>query len=287
MEQIAVSFPLTMKNPLRLAFLLAVVLCLGACGRPKPDPLRAANDFFLMIGQGRLEKVQQAYESTSFAFRAGTSFKNFEATARELGLTAGPVSCNWLKAEPQDRDIRLTGEVKSADGKGVPIIVRLTLERGEWRVFSLRNPDRAGKKEIDRFSLVGKGEAFNTAASHEMPPLETVQKLTRDSLLLFNEAIQRQDFAEFYSKVSQEWQEQLTLGQLQRAFQPFIDNRVDISSIEKLQPLFDKAPQVQSDGILIVEGHYPSKPLAAFFRLRFAYNFPYWKLFGVELQVRD
>jgi len=284
MEQITPQFPLTMKNPLRLALLLAVVLCLGACGRPKPDAHRAANEFFLNIGKSRFP---EAYESTTFAFRAGTSFRNFQATAKELGLSAGTVSCNWSKDEPQDSEVKLTGEVRSAAGKTVPIIVRLTLERGEWRVFSLRTPDRSGKKEIDQFSLVGKGDAFNTAASHEIPSLETIQKLTRDSLLLFNDAIQRQDFANFYSKVSQEWQDQLTLGQLQRAFQPFIDNKVDIHDIENLPPFFDKAPQVQSDGILIVEGHYPSKPLAAFFRLRFSYNFPYWKLFGVELQVRD
>ena len=110
--------------------------------------------------------------------------------------------------------------------------------------------------------------------------------------MLFNDAVQRRSFAQFYNNVSYSWQQQLTLHQLQRAFQPFIDKKVNLGALRTLQPVFDSPPSVDADGILMVMGHYPPQPYVGkegtfkvYFTLRYTYELPKWKLLGIDVQL--
>lgn len=280
-----------MKFPLKQFLLLAVGIGLAACDSTQklPEPHTAATEFFQEIAENRF---QDAYDNTTFSFQAQTSYKSFQSTAKELGLASiTTVSCNWTKEEKKDRDVKLTGEVVAASGSAVPIIITLIPERGAWRVFSLHTPGQAGKKEEDRFSLVGKGDAFNRSANHELPTPNVIQKLLVEGLTMFNSAIRTRDFHDFYTKVSKAWQDQLTEKQLQRAFQPFIDANLDIGDVLTLQPVLDPQPAINSDGILSIIGRYEvtrdAKLYRVNFNLRFCYEFPQWKLYAVEVQIKD
>ena len=269
----------------RTLVLVAVALLMVACTKqPTLDPRSAATEFFQTIGESRF---QEAYDSTAFAFRAQTNFRSFQATAKELGLNAGTVSCNWQSEEIKDRDVKLSGELLSTDGTTVPVRLTLIEERGAWRVFALRTPRERGNQDDDRFSLLGKGASFNSAANHALPSPKVLNDLTLSSLMLFNDAVLQRSFGEFYSKVSLAWQNQLTTTQLKQAFQPFIDAKVDLSDIQKLQPVFDTPPEITSEGILNIIGHYDTKPVRTFFSLKFIYEFPYWKLYGIEVKIRS
>ncbi len=269
-----------------MKIVLALFLCLwmAACGsRRLPSVRQAADEFFLEIGENRLD---EAYESTAFSFRARSSFKNFQAIAKELGLATGTVACNWTKEEIKDNDVKLTGEVMTASGTGIAVSVTFIEERGAWRVFSLLTPNESGKKEEDRFSLMGKGDAFIRSVNQEVPNEERLQEMVERSLTLFGNAIHTQNFHEFYTNVSQAWQNQLTEKQLKSAFQPFIDAKVTID-IKSSKPIFDKPPEINSEGLLVLLGHYDTKPYATTFRLRFIHEFPFWKLYGLEVQLRN
>jgi len=258
---------------------------MAACSAPRhlPPVRLAANEFFLEIGENRM---QEAYDNTAFSFRAQSSFKSFQATAKELGLTVGNLSCNWTKEEPKGDDVKLTGEVMTASGTAVTVAVTFIQERGAWRVYSLLTPNQNGKKEDDRFSLLGKGNSFTRSVNLEIPNAKKIQEITHYSLTLFGNAIKTQNFHEFYSNVSMAWQNQLTEKQLQNAFHPFIDAKTDID-IKTLTPVFDASPEINSEGLLVIRGHYATKPYIANFRLRLIYEFPQWKLYGVEVQLRN
>ena len=264
--------------------LFAVLLGLAGCDdSPRSDsPRHAGNEFFLEIGESHFQK---AYDNTAFAFQARTSFKNFEATTRAMGLTAGTVSCDWTQEVPADREVKLVGEVTAANGATVPVILTVLRERGSWRVFSLHTPGEAGAREADPFSLLGKGGSLTQLANREIPSEKTLHKLVLDNLLLFNHGVQKRSFAEFYSKVSLAWRAQLTETQLKEAFKPFIEAKVDISAIRNLTPIFDVPPEINVDGLLLLRGHYDTMPQRTFFSLRFSYEFPFWKLYGVEVQI--
>ncbi|MEI6560573.1 MAG: hypothetical protein WCO68_00635 [Verrucomicrobiota bacterium] len=275
-----------MKKILPLLLLLAVALSVTACKQSGkiPSPESAATDFFQKISESRF---QEAYDSAAFGFRAQTDFPSFQATAKELGLNTGTVSCNWLSEErTEEEDVKLTGELLSGNGARIPVHLTLIQERRAWRVFTLRTPSQSGNKKEDRFSLLGKGGGFKSSANRELPSLKSLQKLTESSLLLLNRAVQQGDFNEFYNTVSLTWQNQLTVNQLKREFQPFIDAHVDISDIQQCEPVFDTPPEITSEGILSLDGHYETRRNKLTFSLHFIFEFPYWKLYGVKVQIR-
>jgi hypothetical protein len=103
---------------------------------------------------------------------------------------------------------------------------------------------------------------------------------------LFNNAIQQKSFGEFYGSVSSKWRSTLTEGQLQRAFQPFVDQGVNMGGAVKTDPIFDPPPQITTEGLLLVTGHYPSKPYQVVFSLKYIYELPNWKLFGIDVNLR-
>ena len=281
-------------NRLFLSLLsLCTSLLLSGCGNKCPDPVQTANAFFVGIGQGR---IQEVYDSTAFGFQASLSRRTFEAISKSLGLTEKTLVCNWKPPVIENREVKLEGTVASGDGTKVPVSVRVIQEQGRWRVFSLHTANDAAMRELDnRFSMVGKGVSFTDAANRAVPPERLIRQLVEDDLVMFNDAIQRHSFAEFYNNVSYSWQQQLTLKQLQRAFQPFIDKKVNLGALRTLTAIFDTPPVINADGYLIVQGHYPTQPYTGegnptgkfkiYFTVRYTYELPKWKVLGIDVQL--
>lgn len=255
---------------------------LSGCSREE-DPVAAANTFFQQIGRGQL---QEAYESAAFSFQAQQSLKAFEVNAKELGLTQF-VSATWEEQVAEERSVRLEGEIARKDGTRSPLIVTLSRESGSWRVYSIRTPRSLETGFSNNlFGAVGKTTSFTENIDRPVPDEKTAREMTLQTMLRFNEAVQQKSFADFYENVSKAWRDQLTVGQLNRAFQPFIDKEVNISGIRDVEPVFDAPPQVNTDGLLVISGHYPTRPYRVIFSLKFIYELPKWELFGIDVQLR-
>jgi hypothetical protein len=194
----------------------------------------------------------------------------------------------------------------------VPLVVTLIQEDGAWRVFALKSPrDPQTGLVQNRFSIVGRGPEFVEPIDRQPVPDEAaVKALVLEALLRFNAAVQEKSFLGFFEKCSLAWQDQLVTGEvlpgtprtmrraltdaqkeigaakLQRAFQPFIDQQIDLSAIEKIEPTFDAPARVTTDGLLVVSGEFPTKPYRVIFGLKFMYELPKWKVFGLDVTLR-
>jgi hypothetical protein len=124
------------------------------------------------------------------------------------------------------------------------------------------------------------------AQTPELPTVRELTTLTRDSLAAFNRAIQAKDFTAFHKQISQLWREQITPAKLKRIFQDFIDQEIDLAAIARLEPVFDEPAKIDSDGVLVVQGHYPTRPSAVQFRLKYVSEKSAWKLVGIKVDVK-
>jgi hypothetical protein len=263
-------------------FLCAALGVIGACSH-RGDPRQATKEFFDLLASG---KTQEAYEASAFAFRAQQSLKAFEITVKEQGL-AGFATAVWESPVLEGRSAKMRGEVMAPTGEKGALVVTLTDEDGRWRVFAIRTPrSRETGLAANLFGSVGRTTAFIEAIDRPIPEEKTVRALTTETLLFFNDAVQARSFEEFYNKVSKTWQKQLTIGQLNRAFQPFIDNGVSLAGIKDIEPVFDGPAHVSSEGLLVISGMYPTAPYRVIFSLRFIYELPTWKLFGIDVTLR-
>ncbi len=267
----------------RLTALTVICLLAAGCHKPQSDPSAAAQAFFEQVFAG---KLSEAYRSAAFGFQATQSEQLFAANAGEMGLKgAKSVSLTGLKQEGEIA--RLNAEITSASGKRLPLIVTMTNESGQWKLFALRSPRsiETGRSE-NRFTLVGKTTAFEDAARQPVPDERTIRKLIREAMSQFQDALRDGSFKEFYAYVSDAWQAQLTERQLKTAFQSFVDQRIDLTPIANLEPKMDVPPQITSEGLLLLNGHYESRPYQVCFVLKFIYELPDWKLFGIDVTLR-
>ena len=125
----------------------------------------------------------------------------------------------------------------------------------------------------------------NAADQGKIPSDKELKTLTRDSLLAFNKAVAAKDFTGFIAQVSKLWQEQVTAAQLADIFKVFIEQKIDVAFVADSEPVFETAPAIDGDGVLVLKGHYDTKPNKIEFGLKYIYEKPAWKLFGIDVHV--
>lgn len=130
-------------------------------------------------------------------------------------------------------------------------------------------------------------QAAPSAESAAGTPTEKESKtLALNSLLLFNVAIQTKNFEDFFGEIAKLWQKEITPEKLLETFSSFIDEKINIASIAKLEPTFEEAPAVNDDGILLLKGYYPTEPSKVIFQLKYVSEDESWKLVGINVQVK-
>jgi len=263
--------------------MIAIASLLSAC-KKQLGPREAAQHFFELLAAGR---VPEAYDSATFAFRAQQSAELFEQAVKELGLNR---VASWVLGEPElsDDTAKFSVEFVRKDGTKFPLNATFTRESKAWRVFALKSPRSVETGLVEnRFSVVGKGPAFVDPVKRQpLPDEETVKKLALGTILMFNAAVAGKSFEDFHAKISEAWRKQVSVGQLERAFGVFIDKQVNISGVKDVPVTLSVPPEITTDGLLLVVGEYPTQPLRVAFALKFMYETPRWRLFGIDVSLR-
>jgi hypothetical protein len=272
-----------MKLPVKFpALLLALAVLLAACGK-KTTPEADARHFFDLLNQG---KTQEAYDSTAFVFQVGQTFKAFEAGARDAGFVGARDFVLKPRTEADGRPA-FEGALSTPAGRPIAFDIRMAWEKGAWRVLSLR-ARAAGPNLLveDRFSVVGRGADISPDINRELPSEAAIKALAQEAIQQFSSGLKQRDFEEFYDYIARHWQSQVSKVRLYRAFQPFIDQGIDLTDVVNMDPVYDTPPRIDSDGLLVVIGHFDTHPRKAFI-MKFIYEMPRWRLFGINVMIVD
>ena len=215
------------------------------------------------------------------------SEREFAATARDWGLI-GAGSVRLESPEFGRLAVKVPIEIISPHKPVLRFIVTLCRESGAWRVSTVRTPVNIETGlSANPFTPIGKGTGLDRMVEGLMPDQQTIVAMVRETLLQFHDAIHQQSFEDFYGNVSHVWQEQLTLGMLTRTFESFLDQQPDLTGIRDLEMNFDVPPRFDSQGLLIVSGSYPTKPLRVTFSLTYHYDLPDWRVFGLKVNLYE
>jgi hypothetical protein len=171
-------------------------------------------------------------------------------------------------------------------------------------VFSLSKPTKGwpvGKYRLEiyvgdelvtkvKFAIkaAAKTEKESDESAAEVPEEKELKKMTESSLVSFGRAVKAKDFSEFYEDVAKVWQKQTTAKKLQDAFKDFLDKNIDLPSVVKeMKPVFNHPAAIDSDGVLLVQGYYPTKPNRVIFKLKYLDEEGDWKLVGVNVNLAE
>lgn len=126
------------------------------------------------------------------------------------------------------------------------------------------------------------------ASKGEIPSGDELQEMSQKTLVDFNDAIEQEDFTDFFQTISKLWQRQSSPVKLKDTFQPFIDKKVRIGAVRTMEANFTSKPRVDdSKGFkeLIVEGRYDISPYPAKFQLKYTPQGKDWKLTGISVDT--
>ena len=252
---------------------LGVIGVIAACGGLAwfgfgmyKDTTKAADEFLTKLGNG---DIKGAYDSGSTTLRQQQTLEKFTASVKELGLTDYQ-SATWTSFNINNDQGSVAGTMTTKAGGSVPLKVSLIKESGTWRVSGVTLTAKAG---------------VHVEEPKPMPTDDQLKEMAKTSLLDFNKSVKSKDFATFYATLSELWKGQTSPEKLKEAFKAFVDKHIDISSIAKSSPVFDQKPEINKDGVLVLDGYYPTKPIKVRFNLKYTYEHPNWKLIGIHVQT--
>lgn len=254
-----------------LAAVLGVVLIVGgiiAMAFWATSGVTEAGDRFLsLLGQG---KSQEAYrEHTTAALRQQDSEESFTQAVKRLGLTDW-ASSSWTARKVENSVGTLEGTVKTRSGGTIPLKMQLVKENGQWKV-GLCAPAGSGVASPPKPSL---------------PPVGELNKLATQSLLNFSQAAQAKDFGAFHATLAGPFQRTKTPEELLTIFRSFVDQGINLAGIAEMTPVFDPAPSINEDGLLRLQGRYPTRPSQVIFDMKYIQENGIWRLMGINVKVK-
>ena len=136
-----------------------------------------------------------------------------------------------------------------------------------------------------------KSDDAGEPAKAEVPSGDKLQTLVKTTFMEFGDAVQSEDFTDFYAKIAKVWRDETSPEELNEAFKVFIDNKEDYDFKRAITPLdatFSPEPALQKRGAnmaLVVQGYYPTKPQRANFEMKFVQDDGTWKLIGINIKT--
>ena len=98
-------------------------------------------------------------------------------------------------------------------------------------------------------------------------------------------AVQEQDFSDFHRfELAKQFKEKYPVAKFAAIFKEFLNERANLKWVEGIDPVFDTAPTLNTDGILQAVGSFPSTPLVNF-RYAFVQEDAIWKMIMININV--
>jgi hypothetical protein len=234
----------------------------------------AANTFLHQISDG---KIKEAYADSSAVLKAQQTFDQFAAEIHAIGLKDFQ-SASWPSRKVLPSKAELKGTVRTKQGESLPAEATLLREAGKWRVVAIQLPNRGKPDAVP---------APEKAAAPAVPSAEESKALVKKTVGDFADSVGAKDFKGFHDNVAVLWQKQMTPQDMQKAFQVFIDKKVDLSSVHQLEPLLDRNPRIDDRGVLILNGHYDTTPAPLVFEIEYIMEEGVWKCVSLEAKLHD
>ena len=125
------------------------------------------------------------------------------------------------------------------------------------------------------------------AWSAKIPSDNEQEILIRTTLMTFNDANLTGNYAVLRAKASREFQDQLTLDDIAKAFKKFRDLAVNIESIVADEIASYEDATIDKSGILSLVGAFKDDEKRVRYKLSFVQNKGRWKLLAIDVKYKE
>ncbi|GAB5488031.1 MAG: hypothetical protein Pars2KO_16010 [Parasphingorhabdus sp.] len=249
-----------------LGIFAGIAVLLGLVFWLTGDITKAGDDFFAAAAN---EDIDAAYELLSEDFQAGTS-KDQLAGYLKINALDNVADTSWSSRSINGNQGTLEGSVTSATGGTVPLTIDLIKSDAGWKIRNIKL-EKAG---------------FSDNRSSGTMPSETEQtQLIVETSTAFVASLKDGNMKGFHNYVSGLWQSQIDPAGLEEVFENLFPVADQLVVLGRLRPLLSKPAQINSDGLLVLEGYYDTKPSRVTFRQTYIYEGTGWRVFGLSFHV--
>jgi len=231
------------------------------------DMVKSADAFFTAAKNRDMNK---AYTYLSEDFQASTSRSDLESYF-EKNLIYKFKEASWESRSINGGRGSLIGSITTESGGVVPITLSFVKGEDGWKIYSILKPSPGIQEET---------------SSAEMPSEQEQVQLVSKSMQIFAESVNEKTMAKFHSYVSNLWQQQFTIEKFDEVFGAFYDMGVDLTVLDTYSPQFKVKSSIDENGVLVIAGHYPTKPKQVHFEQKYIYEGLGWKLMGFRINIQ-
>lgn len=140
---------------------------------------------------------------------------------------------------------------------------------------------------VDGEDLYKFGNDGKAVLSLEIPSFEQIRTLVTNDLNLLSDSIATQDFSNYLSLASMQYQSQYTNEKLIELYQPFVEQKIELKKWMAGDFVLSDEPVIKENGVLLISGKYPTSPNSLKFSLNFVFSGGAWKSLGPDVSIND
>lgn len=178
---------------------------------------------------------------------------------------------SWSSRQVSGDRGELVGTITTTAGGSVPVKMILVKENDAWKIYAIQKPTAGMEAE---------------KSSPTIPSKADQTSLVKQSTYNFVISVSKKDMGHFRSTISNLWQRQFTTEQLNQSYKAVTDSGADWSVLNNLDPVFATDASIDKDGVLIINGYYPTTPSRVYVVQKYVNEGGTWKLIGLHLQVK-
>ena len=251
-----------------LGFLAVVALGVIAAFYLTADLPKTADQFFTAVKNNNMD---EAYSLVSEDFKSGTSKDQLREFLNDNAL-GDYANASWDNRSVNGGRGSLKGTITSSRGVTVPLEIGFLKTDSGWKIYSIHKP------------ASGVGESTNSLS---VPAEDELLDLVAQSIDLFGSAVRQESMTSLYDQLSNIWQQQVSVEQLDEVFDTFYGTAFDFQSVDNLKPAFTSEPAIDEDGVLKISGFYPAPQAKLVFQLKYYKEGLSWKLLGINIELID
>lgn len=244
-----------------------VALILAVVFYATSGAVESADAFFRSVAA---DDIERAKTYLAEEFKVSTTDEELVAFLERSGLD-DYASSDWGGRSVDTSSGKLTGKVITSTGGAIPVTVTFVREDGEWKIYYIEHASPGLDEKVEEVALPSRAEAA-----------EIVKATTRN----FAIAVKGKDLNSFHAEASREFREQVPLETLNESFSEFLTQDIDLTVLQNYEPMFTSEPALSADGVLALEGYFPTTPSRAWFSYTYVHRGAGWKLLGIDFNVR-
>lgn len=227
-----------------------------------------ADDFFRAVKQANMARARTYL---SEGFKANTDEAALKVFLTKAGLL-NYKDASWSNRSFKNNRGALDGTITTDTGGSVPLHIEFIKEQDAWKIYSMEKPNA--------------GLASSKGSSPALPNKAEQLALAKKSMHDFAASVSKKNMEQFRASVSKLWQDQFPVEKMNQAYASIIKLDSDLTNLDSLEPVLDSEPTIDANGVLLITGHYATKPSQVFFENKYVDDGSGWKLLGFNINIK-